>query len=129
MNEKVGGSCLRSPFITEKMAIPADMVQARFGESFELDGDQVVAYDTQGNKIFSRSNPGEVANFDEALEILIDSYPYKDHILKGSGASGSGAKGGQGGGNSQTSISRTQFESLPPAKQMEQIKSGVTITD
>ncbi|KLQ00661.1 DUF6651 domain-containing protein [Enterobacter roggenkampii] len=129
VNEKVGGSFLRSPFITEKMAIPADMVQARFGDAFKLEGDQVVAYDKQGNKLFSRSNPGEVAGFDEALEILIDSYPYKDHILKGSNASGSGAKGGQGSGNSQTSISRAQFEALPPAKQMEQIKGGVTITD
>ncbi|WP_459591922.1 DUF6651 domain-containing protein, partial [Enterobacter asburiae] len=88
----------------------ADMVQARFGEAFKLEGDQVVAYDKQGNKLFSRSNPGEVAEFDEALEILIDSYPYKDYILKGSNASGSGAKGGQGSGNNQTSISRAQFE-------------------
>lgn len=129
VNEKIGGSFLRSEFITEKMAIPADLVQARFGDAFKLEGDQVVAYDKQGNKLFSRSNPGEIAKFDEALEILIDNYPHKDHILKGSSASGSGAKGGQGSGNSQTSISRSQFESLPPAKQMEQIKSGVTITD
>lgn len=129
VNEKVGGSFLRSQFIAEKMAIPADFVQARFGDAFKLEGDQVVAYDKQGNKLFSRSNPGEVAKFDEALEILIDNYPHKDHILKGSTASGSGSLGGQGGGNSKTSLARSQFDQLPPAKQMEHIKSGGTITD
>ncbi|MEB5837029.1 hypothetical protein MXF26_12270 [Pantoea dispersa] len=129
VNEKVGGSFLRSQFIAEKMAIPADFVQARFGDAFKLEGDQVVAYDKQGNKLFSRSNPGEVAKFDEALEILIDNYPHKDHILKGSSASGSGSQGGQGSGNSKTSLARSQFDQLPPAKQMEHIKSGGTITD
>jgi len=129
VNEKVGGSFLRSQFIAEKMAIPADFVQARFGDAFNLEGDQVVAYDKQGNKLFSRSNPGEVAKFDEALEILIDNYPHKDHILKGSSASGSGSQGGQGSGSSKTSLARSQFDQLPPAKQMEHIKSGGTITD
>lgn len=129
VNEKVGGSFARSQFISEKMAIPADLVQARFGDAFKLEDGRVVAYDKQGNKLFSRSNPGEVAKFDEALEILIDNYPHKDHILKGSSASGSGSQGGQGSGNSKTSLARSQFDALPPEKQMAHVKSGGTITD
>lgn len=89
--EKIGGNFTRSKFIAEKAAVPADMVQARFGSAFKVEDGKVVAYDQAGNKIFSRARPGEVADFDEALETLVDQYPYKDQILKGTGASGSGA--------------------------------------
>lgn len=126
--EKVGGSFARSKFIAEKMGIPADMVEARFGSNFKLEGDNVIAYDKSGNKIFSASNPGEPAGFDEALGILVEHYPYKDQILKGTGASGSGSSGGNGGTGGKT-ISRAQFESLSASEQSAQAKSGVTITD
>jgi Family of unknown function (DUF6651) len=125
--EKVGGSFARSKFIAEKMAIPPDMVQARFGETFKLEGDKVVAYGRDGRPIYSRANPGEIASFDEALELVVESYPYRDHIMKGSGASGGGAQGGSGG-NSK-SINRAQFDTLPPADRMAHIKSGGEVHD
>ena len=126
--EKVGGSFARSKFIADKMGIPADMVEARFGSNFKLEGDNVIAYDKSGNKIFSASNPGEPAGFDEALGILVEHYPYKDQILRGTGASGSGSSGGNGGTGGKT-ITRAQFESLSPQDQSSQIGSGVQITD
>lgn len=92
--EKIGGSFNRSKLISDKFAIPADMVQARFGSAFKVEEGKVVAYDGAGNKIFSRARPGDVADFDEALETLVDQYPYKDQILRASGASGTGAKNG-----------------------------------
>lgn len=96
--EKIGGSFARSKLIADKLAIPADLVQARFGQAFKIEEGRVVAYDQAGQKIFSRSRPGEFADFDEALETLIEQYPHKDHILKGSGANGSGAQGSPGAG-------------------------------
>ena len=114
--EKVGGAFARSKMIAEKLAIPADMVQARFGQAFKIEGDKTVAYDASGNKIFSRARPGELADFDEALETLIEQYPYKEHILKSSGASGGGAQGsGTGGGGKQTRT-RQQFEQMMPSE-------------
>lgn len=92
--EKIGGSFARSQFIAEKMAVPADMVQATFGGNFKIEEGKVIAYDTQGQKIFSRARPGELADFNEALETLISQYPHRDHILKGSGANGGGAPNG-----------------------------------
>ncbi|WGY37387.1 DUF6651 domain-containing protein [Pseudomonas aeruginosa] len=89
--EKIGGSFARSQFIAEKMAVPADMVQATFGSNFKIEEGKVVAYDAQGQKIFSRSRPGELADFNEALETLVSQYPHRDHILKGTGAQGTGA--------------------------------------
>jgi hypothetical protein len=128
VTEKVGGSFDRSKFITDKLAIPSDMVRARFGDSFKVEGGEVVAYDKTGNKLFSRSNPGEFAKFDEALELLVENYPYRDQILKGTGATGGGAQGSAPAGNSKT-LQRAQFETLPAAKQMEHVKAGGTITD
>jgi len=92
--EKIGGSFARSKYIADKLAVPADMVQAAFGQSLKIEDGKVVAYDAQGQKIFSRSRPGELADFDEAIETLVSQYPHRDHILKGSGATGSGALNG-----------------------------------
>ena len=94
--EKIGGSFARSQFIAEKMAVPADMVQATFGSNFKIEEGKVVAYDAQGQKIFSRSRPGELADFNESLETLVSQYPHRDHILKSSNANGGGATNGGG---------------------------------
>ncbi|HFL2187586.1 TPA: DUF6651 domain-containing protein [Pseudomonas putida] len=94
--EKIGGSFARSQFIADKMAVPADMVQATFGSNFKIEEGKVVAYDAQGQKVFSRSRPGELADFNEALETLVSQYPHRDHILKSSGANGGGAPNGGG---------------------------------
>ena len=129
VTEKIGGSFARSKFIAEKMAIPHDLVEARFGNAFKLEDNAVVAYDAKGNKLFSRANPGDPAGFDEALEILIEQYPYKDTILKGSGANGGGANGSGGanaGGNNRT---RAEFEAMGAADQMKFVKEGGKIAD
>ncbi|MEZ2877899.1 DUF6651 domain-containing protein [Pseudomonas lundensis] len=97
--EKIGGSFSRSKFIADKLAVPADMVQATFGQNLKVEDGKVVAYDAQGQKIFSRARPGELADFDEAIETLVSQYPHRDHILKSSGANGGGAQ--NGGGNNQ----------------------------
>ena len=97
--EKIGGSFARSKYIADKLAVPVDMVQATFGQNLKIEEGKVVAYDTQGQKIFSRVRPGELADFDEAIETLVSQYPHRDHILKSSDANGGGAQNG-GGGNS-----------------------------
>lgn len=99
-NELIGGSFTRSKFISEKSAIPADLVQAAFGKHFKIEEGKVVGYDSAGNKIFSRSRPGEVADFEEALELIVDQYPNKDQILKGD------VKGGSGAGDSAKNNSK-----------------------
>ncbi|UZJ58565.1 hypothetical protein OKW98_18480 [Pseudomonas sp. KU26590] len=132
--ERIGGAFSRSKFITEKLAIPGDMVQSRFGANFKIEDGKTVAYDQHGNKIFSRSRPGEVADFDEAIETLVEHYPYRDNILKSSGKSGGGAhQSDNNGTGTGKSYSREQFASMPPAQQADigkQVSTGaVTITD
>lgn len=127
--EKIGGSFARSKVIAEKFAIPADLVQARFGQSFKIEDGKTVAYDASGNRIFSRSRPGEVADFEEALEVLVDNYPYKAQILKGTGASGGGASGGGQGGGGKPTLTRAQFDGLDPMAKANAMKSGTVLTD
>jgi len=96
--EMIGGSFARSKFVGEKMAIPPDLVQAYFGKAFSIEEGRVVAKDANGNKLYSAASPGDLAGFDEALEMLVSQYPGKDHILKGTGASGAGSQGSANGG-------------------------------
>ena len=97
--EMVGGAFARSKFVADKLAVPADMVQAMFGGAYAIEDGKAVAKDKNGNKLYSASNPGELAGFDEALEMLVNSYAGKEHILKGTSASGGGAQGASGSGN------------------------------
>ncbi|WVM90955.1 DUF6651 domain-containing protein [Halopseudomonas pachastrellae] len=113
----MGGAFGRSKMIADKLAIPADLVQARFGQAFKIEDGKTVAYDGNGNKIYSHSRPGEIADFDEALEILVEQYPHRDSILKASGANGGGAP--NGGGNqppSKGNIGGTRQERLDAIK-------------
>nr|WP_315467146.1 DUF6651 domain-containing protein [uncultured Undibacterium sp.] len=132
-SEKVGGAFSRSKMITEKLAIPPDLVEARFGKNFSIEEGKIVAKDQNGNKLYSPSNPGELANFDEALDLLVQSYPYKDQILKGSGASGSGAGSSQGNAGGKKTYTRAQFDSLDAVGQRnaasEVAKGTATLTD
>lgn len=128
--EKIGGSFARSKLIAEKLAIPADLVQAKFGQAFKVEDGKIVSYDHTGSKIFSRSRPGEVADFEEALETLIDNYPHKESILKSSGASGGGASNNANAGASGSKmINRSAFASLSPDKRMAHVKDGGTVSD
>lgn len=128
--EKIAGMFSGSKLIKDKFAVPHDMAQARFGENFKFEPDgKVVAYDATGNKIYSRSKPGELADFDEALEVLVDQYPYRDNILKGSG-SGSGAKPSEGHGDGgQKKITRTEFDALSQSDRSQRMKDGYKLVD
>ena len=109
--ELIGGGFARSKFIQENIAVPVDMIQATFGQSFKIEEGKVVAYGADGQKIYSRTRPGEVADFDEALETLVGGYQYKDHILKGGQGSGGGFQGGgQGGAKKSLSDCKTREE-------------------
>lgn len=127
-NEMIGGSFARSEFIKDKLAIPGDFVQARFGQSFKIEDGKVVAYDGSGSKVYSRAKPGEVAGFDEALEFLVEQYPQKDYILKASGNSGGDIRQTQHQAGQKT-MKRAAFSQLSPADAAQAMKDKITIVD
>ncbi len=110
------------------LAIPADLVQARFGQAFNIEAGKVVATDAAGNKVFSRRRPGEMAEFDEALEYLIEQYPHKDHILKASGHSGGGSQQTQPPLGQKT-LKRSAFDALDSGSKQAALKDGMSIVD
>ena len=126
--EKMNAEFASSVYIKEKLAVPPDMAQATFGRHFVFNDGKLSPIDQNGNPIYSDSNPGDVASFDEALEKIVQRYPHRDSILKGSGHDGSGTQPpGEGG---KRTISRKQFESMNPIEQQKYATSpDVTITD
>ncbi len=81
----------------KKFQAPAAMIEAFFGHYFKVEDGEPIAY-MNGNKINSRTNPGNAANFDEAIEIIVEQYPEKDKLFPGS-RGGSGSAGGSQGGS------------------------------
>ncbi len=126
-NEKIGRVFNGSKFISEKCIVPAPMMQAQFGAAFRIEDGRVVAYDGD-NKVFSRTKPGDFAEPDEALEILVDQYPFRDAILKGSGSSGSGARSGTTA-SGQHQMSRAEFSKLPPLQQRKHALENIQLYD
>lgn len=88
----ISGEFARSSFIKDKTILPPDIMQAQFGKHFTVNEQgTIVATDANGNQIWSRTNPGSAASFDEAIEEIIGGYSHKDSILRGTNATGAGA--------------------------------------
>lgn len=122
-----------SKFVQEKIGVPVEMFRETFAKNFKVENGKIVPYDQSGNKIYSKQKMGEIADVDEALEIMVDVYPYKDNILKADNQSGSGNQGGGGGRGNGRRVSRSDFEKMTPVQQTETAalagKGEVTITD
>jgi hypothetical protein len=119
-NERLTTAFARSKYIAENLAIPVDMAQARFGSHFTVDDDgNILARGYDGQVIDSLENPGSPAGFDEALRSLVGRYQHRDHILKGTGASGSGAGGTRMGADGKRTVSRAAFDRMDPADRMK----------
>lgn len=112
--EKIGGGLARSKYVVEKLSIPPDMVENFFGKNFKLEEGKIVGYDNAGGKLYSKKIPGELADLEESIEMLVSSYPNKEHILKGAGG---GSGGGQGAGD-RGGLSKEAFDKLDPVAKM-----------
>lgn len=75
------------------------------------------------NPIFSATDHGNHAGFEEALSVMVSQYANKDAILKRSGASGDGAAG------AARRKFRAQFFAIIPEAQATAIKSGSVPAD
>ncbi|MGC3819337.1 DUF6651 domain-containing protein [Acinetobacter sp. G11] len=119
-SELIGGGFARSKFIQDNIAVPVDMIQATFGKNFQIENGKVVAVGADGQKIYSRTRPGEIADFDEALETLVGGYQHKDSILKGSQAGGGGFQGNGGNKSGPKSLAecKTKEEKIAYMKQV-----------
>jgi hypothetical protein len=132
-NLLVKGAFDASKFLAEKTILPPDMAFNTFGHYFEVEevnGELRAVAKVNGAVIPSLANPGDPASPEEAIEALIDKYPFKDRILKATGQKGMGTPpGGGGGGSDKKTITRQQFDALGPEARMAHINAGGVVTD
>lgn len=115
----------------EKTVLTPDLAEAKFGSLFDVEGDAVIAFRDGGRKekLYSRADPSKLADFDEALSILISSDPNFEKWKAGTGATGGGAPGGAAAPNGTKTMQRTQFVGLDPKSQMEFIREGGKLSE
>lgn len=108
-----------SEFIRNNVAVPVDMFEAKFKNNFKVENGEVVAYGYDGSRLMSKTRMGEPATCEEAMQILAESHPNKDVILRATPASGSGAGTGGGSIGGGRYMKRSDFEKLSPSQQAE----------
>lgn len=134
-NLQVGSAFTNSAFIKTKIApsMPTDFLQARFGGNFKVENGTVHGVDASGQKLYSRIRAGEVADFDEALSMMIESHPQRDTFLKGTGSSGGGSQGsggGAGGGSGgKRTITRSAWEAIGNPQERAKAATEMAIVD
>jgi hypothetical protein len=127
-NHIIGGSFASSKYIAEKLAIPADIAQKVFSDRFKVEGTKIVPLGLDGNPIFSATDHGNHAGFDEAMAVIVGQYANKDSILKGTGAGGGGATTTTSA-SGKKAVSRAQWDSMPQGDRMAHSKEGGVVTD
>jgi hypothetical protein len=125
--QKIASRFELSNYVAEKLTVPADMLAARFGSSFAVENGQVVGRSVTGSPVFSRMRLGEIAEFDEALELLIQDYPYKDAILKKSADAVVEIVSSKG--KARPTMKRALFDKMTPQKCMDYVKAGGVLVD
>lgn len=96
----------------KKTTLSPDIGESFFGKHFKVEvndqGQSVLrSFDSKGEPIISKVNPGEHADFEESMGMIIEQYPGKDGILT-TGAPGSGGQGGQGNQTPATELADLQ---------------------
>lgn len=114
-----------------KYNIPADMAEAKFSRQIKLeegkDGKlREVGYKINGEPIYSRKNPGELAFFDEFMPDIIDEYPKKDEIIETTGGSGSGGGSGKALTNVESKIAQLKLQYEEATKRKDS-KAAITL--
>lgn len=83
----VSNEFAKSSFFTgekPKTILPPDIAESYFGEFFKVEPIngkmRSIAY-INGEKQYSKKNPGELASFDEAMERILDAHPNKNRLM------------------------------------------------
>jgi hypothetical protein len=117
----------KSKFISERVAVPPEMFEKTFGDQFKVEDGKVVPYGRDGNPVYSKKRMGEIADVDEAFEIILETYPHKDTVLKAVQNGGSGNNGGGGQRGQGRFLPRATFDAMEPGAKAaagEQIRKG-----
>lgn len=107
------------------LKLPSDVAASFFGDSFRIEAGKLVAVDKLGIQLYSPTRHGEAADFNEAFAQLVDRYERKGMIQRDPDA-GTAPAGQQQAGST---ITRAQFDSLPPESKGKFMAQGGRIGD
>lgn len=140
-NLLVSSEFSRSPFFSgeePKTVLLPDIAESYFGKHFKVEeneaGELIVAGYIGEDRIPSRNNPGEPANFEESIAEVIDKYPMKDRILR-AGNLGTGTHGNRDTGDNDIVSLKKKYQDAKAAGNMslaiglknELYKKGITL--
>lgn len=131
-NEKLTNAFATSSYLKDKVIIAPTAIQKIFADNFKVEDGKLVAYHSNGQKVFSQQKPTEEPSFDEAIEMIIGESTLRDQLLKGSGNQGGGGDGGNGGSRfraDEKKITRTDFETLNPMARAQKMREGYSVVD
>jgi hypothetical protein len=83
----IKGAFDRSDFIKDRTVLTSEIAFHTFGRSFKIEetedgGLETYALKADGEKVYSMANPGQIANPEEAIELLIKGHPDSASILR-----------------------------------------------
>lgn len=80
----------------------------------------------EGDELFFKSDDGKLIPPKDGVAGIAKTRP---ELLKAHGAGGAGVRqGNAGGGTGARTMTRAEFEALPPMQRVEQAKAGITLT-
>lgn len=99
---------------------PVDIMDRVFGDYFVPEGDRLVAV-VNGQRLMSRKRPGDPADVEEALEMIVSNRADKESLLAPVGADGGGSRRTEPASstNGSKTMTRAQFGALSSEKKAE----------
>jgi uncharacterized coiled-coil protein SlyX len=113
--------------VLKKTILPPDIAEAHFGRNFKVEDGRIVG--KVGDDTIYTPGTVDPADFDTALEVIINKYPMKDSIMRGSSpGSGTPPNGNQPPTSGKT-ITRDAFEAMSHPARKGFFDSGGTVVD
>jgi hypothetical protein len=125
----VANAFMGSRFANLDAKVPADMLKAMFSDAYRLEGDKLVAYDASGSKVYSRQKPGNVADFEESLALMVQHSKHRDYIMTGTTSTAEPTTVQPKQQSAGNSIPRAVFERMNPHQAMAHMKAGGKVHD
>lgn len=127
-SEKIGNAFARSKFVQDRVAVPDDMFQSLFGPRFSVEEDGRLVAKIDGVTILSRNRLGEPAEFEEAIELLVNDHPEKARILAAPSSPVSEMRSTNGAGQAKT-MTRRAFDALSQRERHARMRDGFRLID
>ncbi len=127
-----------SKFVKDKLALTPTAAFRYFMDNIKIELDdngyrKVVLYypsvNGQNERVYSEERTGELADFDEGLELIVNKDADKDALLRGTGGSGSGAGGTGGSGSGAVTNPFVKGENYNLTKQGELFRTDRKMYD